>query len=85
MNKHPIFYLGIVKIWEMRRGKEIYVQDNSLVPVAKEEGGLSIVELIYNSTNNDFAVTTTDHNIIIHSLDTFRCKKQVQILLGENF
>ncbi|TGZ51696.1 Transducin beta-like protein 3 [Temnothorax longispinosus] len=68
---------GVVKIWEMTTGKQIYVQDDSLVPPAKEEGGLSITHLLYNSIHNIFAVVSVDHNIIIHSLELFECKKQL--------
>lgn len=63
----------------MKTGKEIYKQEDSLVPVSKEEGGLSIVHLLYNKKSNKFAVVTTDHNIIIHSLKSFKCKKQVGV------
>ncbi|XP_014472392.1 PREDICTED: transducin beta-like protein 3 [Dinoponera quadriceps] len=68
---------GVVKIWEMKTGKEVYEQKNSLVPVAKEGGGLSITHLLYNEHCNDFAVVSADHNIIIHSLKSFECKKQL--------
>lgn len=64
----------------MKTGREIYKQDNSLVPEAKEEGSLSILHLLYNKTYNVFAVVSVDHNIIIHSLETFECKKQVGVL-----
>lgn len=65
----------------MKTGEQIYAQDNSLVPPAKEEGGLSIMHLLYNSIHNIFAVVSVDHNIIIHSLNLFECKKQVSIKL----
>ncbi|XP_050463329.1 transducin beta-like protein 3 [Cataglyphis hispanica] len=68
---------GVVKIWEMKAGKLIYTQDNSLVSPAKEQGSLSITHLLYNSTQNSFAVVSVDHNIIIHSLNLFECKKQL--------
>jgi len=61
----------------MKTGKEIYKQDNSLILPAKEEGALSITHLFYNSTRNAFAVVSADHNIIIHSLESFECTKQV--------
>jgi len=61
----------------MKTAKQIYAQDNSLVPSAKEEGGLSITHLLYNSIHNIFAVVSVDHNIIIYSLELFECKKQV--------
>lgn len=68
---------GIVKIWEMKTGKEVYVQKNSIVSAAKETGSLSIIHLLYNDSSNNFAVVTVDHNIIIHSLETFDCLKQL--------
>lgn len=61
----------------MKTGREIYAQNNSLVPPAKEEGSLSIIHLLYNSVCNTFAVVSVDHNVIIHSLESFECKKQV--------
>ncbi|KAG6800849.1 transducin beta-like protein 3 [Apis mellifera caucasica] len=68
---------GIVKIWEMKTGKEVYVQKNSIVSAAKETETLSITHLLYNDISNNFAVVTVDHNIIIHSLETFECIKQL--------
>ncbi|XP_011257031.1 transducin beta-like protein 3 isoform X1 [Camponotus floridanus] len=68
---------GVVKIWEMKSGKLIYTQDNSLVSPAKEEGSLSITHLLYNNVHKIFAVVSVDHNIIIHSLELFECKKQL--------
>ncbi|XP_036144241.1 transducin beta-like protein 3 isoform X3 [Monomorium pharaonis] len=68
---------GVVKIWEMKTGKQIYAQDDSLVPPAKEEEGLSITHLFYNSVHNIFAVASADHNIIVYSLELFECKKQL--------
>jgi len=61
----------------MKTGKQIYKQNNSLILPAKEDGGLSITYLFYNSTRNAFAVISADHNIIIHSLESFECIKQV--------
>lgn len=63
----------------MKAGKQIYQQDHSLVPPAKEEGGLSITHLLYNNVHNIFAMVSVDHNIIIHSLELFECKKQVSV------
>ncbi|XP_017881942.1 transducin beta-like protein 3 [Ceratina calcarata] len=68
---------GVVRIWEMRTGKEVYVQTNSIVAAAKEAGSLSITHLLYNNASNTFAIITVDHNIIIHSLDTFEHVKQL--------
>ncbi|CAK9822022.1 Transducin beta-like protein 3 [Anthophora retusa] len=68
---------GVVKIWEMKSGKEVYEQQNSIVSAAKETGSLSITHLLYNNNSNNFAVVTVDHNIIIHSLETFEYVKQL--------
>ena len=67
---------GIVKVWEMRTGAEVYTQENSVTSAAKE-GYVLITHLIFNSNDNSFAVVTGDHNIIIHSLTTFECTKQL--------
>ncbi|XP_011308601.1 transducin beta-like protein 3 [Fopius arisanus] len=67
---------GIIKIWEMRSGREVYTQENPLVQASKEEGGLAITHILFNKTLNSFAVVSADHNIIIHSLGDFSCQKQ---------
>lgn len=64
----------------MKTGKEVYVQKNSIVSAAKETETLSITHLLYNDISNNFAVVTIDHNIIIHSLETFECIKQVNLI-----
>ncbi|KAL2724522.1 transducin beta-like protein 3 [Vespula squamosa] len=68
---------GVVNIWEMNTGRKCYAQQNSLVSTAKEEGGLSIMHLLYNQVINSFAVVSVDHNIIIHTMNTFECTKQI--------
>ncbi|XP_025995592.1 transducin beta-like protein 3 [Solenopsis invicta] len=68
---------GIVKIWEMKIGKLIYAQDDSLISPAKKEEGLSITHVLYNGIYNIFAVVSVDHNIIVYSLELFECKKQL--------
>lgn len=68
---------GMIRIFEMIEGREIYTQTNSLVSEAAEKGGLSITQLLFNATKNCLAVGTVDHNIIFHRLDTFKCIKQV--------
>ncbi|KOC70448.1 Transducin beta-like protein 3, partial [Habropoda laboriosa] len=84
---------GVVKIWEMRSGIEVYEQKNSIVSSVKEAGSLSITHLLYNNSSNNFAIVTVDHNIIIHSLETFEYVKQLVgysddildiVYLGEN-
>lgn len=63
----------------MKTGKEMYIQENSIVSTAKEPGILSITHLLYNAASNNFVVVTVDHNIIIHSLKTFDYVKQVNL------
>ncbi|XP_050513155.1 transducin beta-like protein 3 [Diabrotica virgifera virgifera] len=67
---------GVVCVWDVKKAKQVYVQDNSLVSKASEEGGLSVVLLRCNLKDKALAVVTTDHNIIIHHLKSFVCLKQ---------
>ncbi|XP_076644102.1 transducin beta-like protein 3 [Halictus rubicundus] len=67
---------GVVKIWEMKTGRQVYVQKCS-ESEAKEKRNISITRLLYNENNNTFAVVTVDHNVIIYSLETFECIKQL--------
>lgn len=64
-------------MWEVAEGHEVFTQINSLVPKATEEGGLAIVQLLFNANRSSLAVISADHNIIIHQLATFTCEKQV--------
>ncbi|XP_074106164.1 transducin beta-like protein 3 [Cotesia typhae] len=84
---------GAVKIWEMKSGREVYCQQNSLISAAKEDGGLSITHLLLNEQLESFAVVSTDHHIIIHVLKSFVPTKQFVgysdeildiVYLGEN-
>lgn len=69
---------GVVKVWDVKIGKLMYEQSNSLVsPAPEEEGGLAVTSLLYNETRNKIAIVTVDHNIIIHNLETFECEKQM--------
>lgn len=68
---------GVVKVWDMKTGNHVYEQKNSLVSAAKEDGGLAITQLLYNNVTNSLAVVSTEHNIILHDLKTFRCTKQL--------
>lgn len=78
IEKHFNTISGIVKIWEMRSGRHVFTQENSVVSAAKEDGGLSVTQLIFNAAHKNFAVITADHNIIMHSLETFACVNQVR-------
>lgn len=67
----------MVRIWEVVEGREVFTQSNSLVSKATEEGGLAIVQLLFNVEKCSLAIISADHNIIIHQLSTFVCEKQV--------
>ncbi|CAB3230075.1 unnamed protein product [Arctia plantaginis] len=68
---------GIVKVWNVLMSRLMFEQNNSLVSPASEEGGLAITFLLFNELRNVLSVVTADHNIIIHDLETFECKKQL--------
>lgn len=68
---------GVVRIWEVTEGREVFTQTNSLVSKAAEEGGLAVVQLLFNTERMLLAIISADHNIIIHQLETFACQKQV--------
>lgn len=76
-NFSPIHLLGVVKIWEMKSGRMLFEQTNSLIPAAKEENGLAVKNLLYNADSNSVGLVSTSHNILMYALDTFECKKQV--------
>ncbi|CAG9764149.1 unnamed protein product [Ceutorhynchus assimilis] len=67
---------GIVRVWDVEKSKEVFVQSNSLVSKATEEGGLAVTHLMYNQKSKSLAVVTVDHNIVIHHLKSFVCTKQ---------
>ncbi|KAJ8929808.1 hypothetical protein NQ314_017405 [Rhamnusium bicolor] len=67
---------GIVKVWDVRKAKEVFVQSNSFVSPSSEEGGLAITNLLFNKKSKALAVVSTEHNLIIHHLKSFACLKQ---------
>ncbi|KAF4516821.1 hypothetical protein B566_EDAN006215 [Ephemera danica] len=66
---------GVVRIWQIERAKEVYVQNNSQIAASAEPGGLAIINMMFNEAKNTLAVVSADHNIIFHRLDTFVCDK----------
>ncbi|XP_011503744.1 PREDICTED: transducin beta-like protein 3 [Ceratosolen solmsi marchali] len=68
---------GIVKIWEMKSGRMLFHQTNSLIPAAKEENSLAVKHLLYNAKDNNIGLVSTNHNILIYTLNKFECKKQL--------
>lgn len=67
---------GVIKVWNVEKSKLIYEQNNSLVSPASD-GGLAVTGLLYNEARNRLSVISTDHNVIIHDLETFNCEKQM--------
>lgn len=67
---------GVIKVWDVTTSREVFVQNNSLVSKAKEEGGLSITKLLLEPTQKKLAIVSADHNIIVHILKSFECLRQ---------
>ncbi|KAF5280509.1 hypothetical protein FQA39_LY18031 [Lamprigera yunnana] len=65
-----------IKVWDLSKSKEIFVQTNSLVSRPKGVTELAIKQLLFDNATNTFAVVTVDQNIILHDLETFNCVKQ---------
>ncbi|XP_055386353.1 transducin beta-like protein 3 [Condylostylus longicornis] len=68
---------GAIQIWECTESKIIFMQVNSCISKAKEEGSLAITQLLYCPVTNQLCVVSIDHNIIIHNIPTFHCAKQL--------
>ncbi|XP_014290049.1 transducin beta-like protein 3 [Halyomorpha halys] len=66
---------GVIRVWDVLNTKELYVQSNSLVRKS-EEGGLALCHLLYSRAASSFALISYDHNIFVHSIDTFICTNQ---------
>ena len=69
----------------MKSGRLVFEQTNSLIPAAKEENGLAVKYLLYNDNSNSIGLVSTSHNILMHTLDTFECSKQVCKTIILNF
>ena len=67
---------GVVRVWDVTNTKELHVQSNPLVNKAAEDGGLSIVNMLYNEKSKTLAVVSAEHVIVLHKLKTFECTKQ---------
>lgn len=66
---------GIVKIWQANESKLLYQQENSLITRAAEDGGLAITQMLLNQS--EVALVSVDHNILVHDLASFECRKQL--------
>ncbi|KAJ8957447.1 hypothetical protein NQ318_004927 [Aromia moschata] len=68
---------GVVKVWDVKKAKQVFVQSNSLASPAQEEGGLAITNLLFSAKSKSLAVVTVEHNVIVHHLKSFACMKQL--------
>ncbi|CAH1394841.1 unnamed protein product [Nezara viridula] len=66
---------GVIRVWDVLNPKELYIQSNSLVKKS-EEGGLALRKLLFSTAASSFALVSYDHNIFVHSIDTFVCTNQ---------
>ncbi|XP_050315408.1 transducin beta-like protein 3, partial [Anthonomus grandis grandis] len=67
----------IIRVWDLNKSKEIFVQTNSIVSKASEEGGLAVTHLIHNKKLQSIAVVTVEHNIVVYHMKSFVCLKQL--------
>ncbi|XP_023014319.2 transducin beta-like protein 3 isoform X2 [Leptinotarsa decemlineata] len=67
---------GVVRVWDVTKSKEVFVQTNSLVTPASEEGCLAISNIKFHRKLKALALVTVDQNIIIYHLKSFVCLKQ---------
>jgi hypothetical protein len=70
------FCPGVVRVWQVEKAKEVFVQSNSQITASAEAGGLSVTNLLINK--NVLAMVGVDHTIIFHTLDSFECQKLVR-------
>lgn len=81
LNDNSKFYVasageeGIVKIWQANESKLLYKPENSLITRAAEDGGLAITQMLLNQSQ--IALISVDHNILVHDILNFECKKQL--------
>lgn len=71
------YWLGVLRVWNMKSGIEVFTQKDSLVTVAVSEGAPAITQLEYNKVTDQLYVITFDHNIIVHKKKDFSLTKQV--------
>ncbi|XP_066262557.1 transducin beta-like protein 3 [Euwallacea similis] len=68
--------IGVVRVWDVKKSKEVFVQSNSLISKSSYEGGLAVMYLLYNADSGSIAVVSAEHNIVIYHLKSFACLKQ---------
>lgn len=67
---------GCVRVWDVKKAKEVFVQSDSVVTPALEEGGLSVTHMKYNAKLKALALVTVEQNILIYHIKSFVCLKQ---------
>ncbi|CAH1115995.1 unnamed protein product [Phaedon cochleariae] len=66
---------GLVRVWDVKKAREVFAQTSSLVTPAVE-GGIAVTHLRLDEKTKSIALATVDQNIIIHHLKSFACLKQ---------
>lgn len=74
------YYLGCLRVWNVKSGIEVFTQTDSLVTQPIVEGAPTITQLEYNETNDHLYVITFDHNIIVHQRKDLALVKQVNVI-----
>lgn len=69
------FCSGVVRVWQVEKAKEVFVQSNSQITASAEAGGLAVTNLMVNK--NVLAMVGVDHTIVFHALENFECQKLV--------
>lgn len=68
---------GVLKVWEITKGKLIYSQTNSIIQTTSDAGEMTISQLMFNEQTALLATVTVDHMILIQTLETFDYVKQI--------
>ncbi|XP_059469900.1 transducin beta-like protein 3 [Neocloeon triangulifer] len=68
---------GVVRVWQVEKAKEIFVQSNSQISPSTEPGGLAVTTLMLH--DNVLAMVGVDHTIALHTLSDFECQR---LLIG---
>ncbi|XP_065342495.1 transducin beta-like protein 3 [Cloeon dipterum] len=64
---------GVVRVWQVEKAKEVYVQSDSQISPSAEPGGLAVISLMLNG--NTLAMVGVEHTIVLHSLSDFKCQR----------
>lgn len=72
--------IGVLRIWNVKNGTEVFTQTDSLVSQPIVEGAPTITQIEYNKVSDHLYVITFDHNIIVHQTKDLALVKQVKIV-----